>query len=75
MKYGNGGPCCTPNFFKPFRETTLDAFEAANTGPTACAGRRKQTVLANGCFDILHVGHLRYLEEGAPAWGRTRSCY
>jgi D-glycero-beta-D-manno-heptose 1-phosphate adenylyltransferase len=25
------------------------------------AGRR--TVLANGCFDILHVGHVRYLED------------
>ena len=25
--------------------------------------RGKKVVLANGCFDILHVGHLRYLEE------------
>jgi rfaE bifunctional protein nucleotidyltransferase chain/domain len=23
----------------------------------------KKIVLANGCFDILHVGHLRYLED------------
>ena len=22
----------------------------------------KKVVLANGCFDILHVGHLRYLQ-------------
>jgi rfaE bifunctional protein nucleotidyltransferase chain/domain len=29
---------------------------------------RKQVVLANGCFDVLHVGHLRYL-EGAKALG------
>jgi D-glycero-beta-D-manno-heptose 1-phosphate adenylyltransferase len=28
----------------------------------------KKTVLANGCFDILHVGHLRYL-QGARALG------
>lgn len=28
----------------------------------------KKVVLANGCFDILHVGHLRYL-EGARAQG------
>ena len=28
----------------------------------------KKIVLANGCFDILHVGHLRYL-EGARALG------
>ena len=30
--------------------------------------RGKKTVLANGCFDILHVGHVRYL-EGARALG------
>ena len=30
----------------------------------------KKTVLANGCFDILHVGHLRYL-EGARALGEV----
>jgi D-glycero-beta-D-manno-heptose 1-phosphate adenylyltransferase len=28
----------------------------------------KNVVLANGCFDILHVGHLRYL-QGARALG------
>lgn len=28
----------------------------------------KRVVLANGCFDILHVGHVRYLEE-AREWG------
>ena len=28
----------------------------------------KKTVLANGCFDILHVGHVRYL-EGARRLG------
>jgi rfaE bifunctional protein nucleotidyltransferase chain/domain len=28
----------------------------------------KKVVLANGCFDILHVGHIRYL-EGARALG------
>ena len=27
-----------------------------------------QVVLANGCFDVLHVGHVRYL-EGARALG------
>jgi D-glycero-beta-D-manno-heptose 1-phosphate adenylyltransferase len=25
--------------------------------------RGKKVVLANGCFDMLHVGHLRYLEH------------
>ena len=28
----------------------------------------KKVILANGCFDILHVGHLRYL-KGARALG------
>jgi len=26
---------------------------------------RGRIVLANGCFDIIHVGHIRYLEEAA----------
>jgi rfaE bifunctional protein nucleotidyltransferase chain/domain len=30
----------------------------------------KKIVLANGCFDILHVGHVRYL-EGARRLGDT----
>jgi rfaE bifunctional protein nucleotidyltransferase chain/domain len=27
--------------------------------------RGEKVVLANGCFDIIHVGHIRYLEEAA----------
>ena len=27
--------------------------------------RGETVVLANGCFDIIHVGHIRYLEEAA----------
>jgi len=26
-------------------------------------GRRKKVVFTNGCFDILHVGHVRYLRK------------
>jgi len=26
-------------------------------------GRWRRVVLANGCFDLLHVGHVRYLED------------
>lgn len=36
--------------------------------PGLVAGRN--VVLANGCFDILHVGHVRYL-EGARKLGDT----
>ena len=32
--------------------------------------RGRKIVLANGCFDILHVGHLRYLQE-ARTLGET----
>ncbi len=27
------------------------------------AGGKLRVVLANGCFDLLHVGHVRYLED------------
>jgi len=32
--------------------------------------KARKVVLANGCFDILHVGHLRYL-KGARALGEV----
>ena len=45
----------------------LDVEEAARLAAEARrAGRR--VVLANGCFDLLHVGHVRYL-QGARALG------
>jgi len=34
----------------------------------ACRAEGKRLVLANGCFDLLHVGHVRYL-EGARSLG------
>lgn len=33
-----------------------------------CRRQGKKIVLANGCFDILHAGHIRYL-QGAKALG------
>jgi D-glycero-beta-D-manno-heptose 1-phosphate adenylyltransferase len=39
---------------------------AAELAPLKCAGQR--IVLANGCFDTLHVGHVRYL-SGAKREG------
>src|SRR3989304_10272724 len=41
--------------------------EAAQVGARLRAGG-KRLVLANGCFDLLHVGHVRYL-EGARRLG------
>lgn len=29
----------------------------------ACKAAGKQVVFTNGCFDILHVGHVRYLQD------------
>ena len=31
----------------------------------ACADQGKRIVLTNGCFDLLHRGHLEYLRESA----------
>ena len=38
------------------------------------AARRegKTVALANGCFDVLHVGHVRYLEGASGGGGRAR---
>jgi len=45
----------------------LDRAELARLlGAERAAGRK--VVLANGCFDLLHVGHVRYL-QGAKAEG------
>ena len=44
----------------PAGPLTIDE-AAALAAELRAAGRR--IVLANGCFDLLHVGHLRYLRE------------
>jgi rfaE bifunctional protein nucleotidyltransferase chain/domain len=42
--------------------------DAASAVAEAARGAGRRVVLANGCFDLLHVGHVRYL-EGARALG------
>ena len=39
----------------------LVSVEEAERLATAWRGQGKRLVLANGCFDLLHVGHVRYL--------------
>jgi FAD synthetase len=34
-------------------------------------GRRRKVVLASGVFDLLHLGHVRFLEEAKKAGGRN----
>src|SRR5262245_40840983 len=41
-------------------EKVLD-LEGARSVAEAVRGRGRRLVLANGCFDLLHVGHVRYL--------------
>jgi D-glycero-beta-D-manno-heptose 1-phosphate adenylyltransferase len=39
----------------------LISLEEADRMASACRRQGKRLVLANGCFDLLHVGHVRYL--------------
>jgi rfaE bifunctional protein nucleotidyltransferase chain/domain len=39
----------------------LISLEDAARMASACRSQGKRLVLANGCFDLLHVGHVRYL--------------
>jgi len=43
-------------------ERLVEAGELASLG-TAYAAKGKKLVLTNGCFDLLHTGHVRYLEQ------------
>jgi D-glycero-beta-D-manno-heptose 1-phosphate adenylyltransferase len=58
----------------PLRGRTAGKFVGRGRLKTVLQGlkRRGRTVVfANGCFDLLHVGHLRYL-EGAKAAGGAK---
>jgi rfaE bifunctional protein nucleotidyltransferase chain/domain len=52
---------------RPAREKIVERKDLPHIAADLRAGHKK-IVLANGCFDILHVGHIRYL-EGARAEG------
>src|SRR5262245_24967795 len=41
----------------------LISLDEAERLAAACREGGKRLVLANGCFDLLHVGHVRYLRE------------
>ena len=45
--------------------TLREAARRFPAGRRAAGGRRSTIVLANGLFDLLHVGHLRYLQGAA----------
>jgi len=49
-----------------FAQRSIPNLRALSELPSLTAG--KKVILANGCFDILHVGHVRYL-EGARKLG------
>jgi rfaE bifunctional protein nucleotidyltransferase chain/domain len=44
----------------------LGTLEQVSERVSAARGEGRQIAFANGCFDVLHVGHVRYL-EGARA--------
>src|SRR3989449_5591632 len=50
--------------------TRLLGLEEARGLALRWRGEGKRVVLANGCFDMLHVGHVRYL-KGARALGEV----
>jgi rfaE bifunctional protein nucleotidyltransferase chain/domain len=41
--------------------TKVVGLDAARAFAAAARARGRRVVLANGCFDLLHVGHVRYL--------------
>ena len=56
---------CRPSISPQSKLKEIDALRPV-VAEAQCGG--KTVVFANGCFDIIHVGHIRYL-QGAKAKG------
>lgn len=44
-------------------DTRIKTAEQIQTIAQSLIGQNKKIVFTNGCFDILHIGHVRYLEQ------------
>lgn len=47
---------------KSTSDAHIKSFEEINQIVTRCSSNGKRIVFTNGCFDILHVGHVKYLQ-------------
>lgn len=47
---------------KSTSDAHIKSFDEINSIVTRCSGNGKKIVFTNGCFDILHVGHVKYLQ-------------
>lgn len=47
---------------KSTSDAHIKSFEDISAIVTRCRGNGKKVVFTNGCFDILHVGHVKYLQ-------------
>jgi len=47
---------------KSTSDAHIKSFEDINAIVTRCRANGKRVVFTNGCFDILHVGHVKYLQ-------------
>lgn len=48
---------------KSTSDAHIKSFEDIQTIVNRCRSNGKKVVFTNGCFDILHVGHVKYLQE------------
>ncbi|MEZ5404940.1 MAG: D-glycero-beta-D-manno-heptose 1-phosphate adenylyltransferase [Verrucomicrobiia bacterium] len=45
------------------RNLKLVPFEEIELFRNQCRAKKQRVVMTNGCFDLLHVGHVRYLQQ------------